>query len=67
MILCFDKDLFDWRTVCLFNFDHTEELKQTGKRFAHSGLLRSISTTQSGGFIFLADDTIVGSVKFHTN
>ena len=34
----------DWRTVCLFNFDHVEELKQTGKRFANAGLLRAINT-----------------------
>jgi hypothetical protein len=48
----------------LFNFDQWEELKVTGKRFAKSGMLRSLTTESDGGFMFLADDTIVAQIKF---
>lgn len=64
VVLSYDSMIKDWRTVCLFNFDHVEELKVSGKRFANSGLLRAINTQTSGGLVFLADDTIICSIKF---
>ena len=50
----------EFGTYSLFNFDQSEELKITGKRFPNQGLLRSISSTSSplNGFSFLADDTL---------
>jgi hypothetical protein len=63
-MLCFDEEIQDWSSVCLFNFDHTEELKQLDKRFPMFGMLNPITTSSSGGFLFLADNTMIGSVKF---
>lgn len=40
-VLFFDESIKDWRTVCLFNYDFNEELKQSGKRFAKIGHLKS--------------------------
>ena len=60
LMLEFDGNVCELGTYCLFNFDETEELKITGKRFPKQGLLRSISATSSplNGFGFLADDTL---------
>lgn len=50
----------EFGTYCLFNFDQSDELKVTGKRFPNKGFLRTISATSvpMNGFGFLADDTL---------
>ena len=60
LLLEFDPEICEFGTYCLFNLDHSEELKITGKRFPKQGLLRTISaeSTQLSGFGFLADDTV---------
>lgn len=59
-MLEFDGRVCEFGTFSLFNFDESEELKFTGKRFPKQGLLRCISSdsTSLNGFGFLADDTI---------
>ena len=63
-MICYDKEIDDWRTICLFNFDHMESLKETGKKYPMCGKLKSYSSQDQSGFIFIADDTIVGKVTF---
>ena len=67
LIIQYNNEIQDWKTVFLFNFDNTEEIKQSGKRFPNSGLLRSTNTPKSSGFIFLADDTVIGSIRFQND
>ena len=31
---------FEFRTLCLFNFEHMDELKLSGKKFPLNGMLR---------------------------
>ena len=63
-MLEFDPAVCELGTYCLFNLDHSEELKITGKRFPKQGLLRTISppitadSASLSGFGFLADDTL---------
>ena len=41
-----------------------ESLKETGKKYPMCGKLKSYSSQDQSGFIFIADDTIVGKVTF---
>ena len=61
LILEFDGSVSEFGTYSIFNFDQSEELKVTGKRFPKQGLLTCISSQsapQLNGFGFLADDTL---------
>lgn len=55
---------FEFRTLCLFNFEHLDELKETGKKFPLTGMLRGFS---DWGFAFITDDTLFCSVQTHDN
>jgi hypothetical protein len=50
---------FEFRTLCLFNFEHMDELKLSGKKFPLNGMLRGF---QDWGFVFISDDTLFCSV-----
>jgi len=57
-MLEFDNSVCEFGTYSLFNFDQSEELKVTGKRFPKQGLLRCVSASSLSGFGFLADDSL---------
>lgn len=59
IVICYDKDIDEWKTICMFNFDHLEELKETGKKYPLTGMLQGYTKDRQSGFIFLADDTII--------
>jgi len=50
---------YEFRTLCLFNFEHMDELKISGKRFPVNGMLRGFV---DWGFVFISDDTLFCSV-----
>jgi hypothetical protein len=58
----------DFSTVMLLNFEHVDELHQSGKRFPMSGFLQSYEfedeESASAGLIFLTDDSILVRVPF---
>ena len=58
IILEFDPETCEFATHSLYNYDHMEELKQSGKRYPLQGMLRAVSIPTFTGFTFIADDTI---------
>jgi len=64
VVICYDRDIDEWKTVSLFDFDHMESLKDSGKRYPICGMLQSYLQNRQSGFVFIADDTILGKVTF---
>lgn len=64
VVIIYDKEIDDWRTVCLFNFEQMDSLNETGKKSPLTGFLRPFSTLTQSAFIFLCDDTIIGKITF---
>ena len=55
---------YEFRTVCLLNFEHVEELKASGKRYPLNGMLRGF---RDWGFAFIADDNVFCSLQTQTS
>lgn len=64
ILLEFDEETSEFKTLCIFNFENEEQFKITGKRFPLTGMLRAVSTHWFSGFGFMADDTVFSWVQF---
>lgn len=58
LLLEFNEETSEFQTLCIFNFEHEEQFKVTGKKFPLTGMLRSVWSHWFSGFGFMADDTV---------